>query len=439
MIIVDSALKEREAAGRPVRVGIVGAGFIGRGVVHQIETAVPGMAVAAVANRTRAKAEEAYALAGRTAQCVSNAAALDEAISSGRPAVCEEAALLCEAEGIDVIVEATGEVEFGAEVALDAIGGGKHLVLVNAEVDALVGPLLKARADEAGVVLTGTDGDQPGVIMNLFRWVRATGYRPVLAGNVKGLLDHYRTPETQAGFAERTNQSVNMVTSFADGTKLAIEMAVVANATGFGASVRGMRGPACNHVDEATSLFSAGELLEAGGVVDYVLGANPGPGVFVLAYEGDAAKQAYMRYFKMGDGPLYAFYVPYHLPHLEAPLTAARAALFGDAAVAPLGAPVCEVVATAKRDLKPGEALDGMGGFMCYGLLENAGAARAENLLPIGLSDGCRLVRPVEKDAPLTFADVERPAERLCDRLWAEQKARFAAAHATAPPTRLAQ
>ena len=425
MIILDSALKEREAEGRPVRVGIVGAGFIGRGMVHQIETAVPGMTVAAVANRTLGKAQRAYEMAGRAARVVDTVAALEEAVAAGQPAVCEDAALVCEAEGVDVVIEATGEIEFGAGVALAAIDHGKHIVLMNPELDALLGPLLKARADAAGVVFTDADGDQPGVILNLLRWVESIGYRPVLAGNMKGMLDHYRTPETQADFAQRTNQSVGMVTSFADGTKLAIEMATVANATGFGTAVRGMHGPPCDHVDQATGLFSVDELLETCGIVDYVLGADPGPGVFVLAYEDDPAKQEYMRYFKMGDGPLYAFYVPYHLPHLEAPLSAARAVLFGDPTVTPLGPPVCDVVAVAKRDLVVGEALDGIGGFTCYGLLDNAAVVEQGRLLPIGLSDGARLVRDVPKDEPVTYDDVEIPGGRLSNRLRKEQDAMF--------------
>jgi predicted homoserine dehydrogenase-like protein len=254
--------------------------------------------------------------------------------------------------------------------------------------------------------------------------VRTIGYRPVLAGNIKGLQDHYRTPETQKGFAEANKQKPKMVTSFADGTKISMEMAVVANATGFGVGARGMHGPRCKHVTEALNLFPAEQMLN-GGLVDYVLGAEPGPGVFVIGYNEDPIKQQYAHYFKMGDGPFYMFYVPYHLPHLEAPITVARAVLFNDAAVAPLGAPVCEVLTMAKRDLKTGETLDGIGGFTCYGVLENAPLSRSGNLLPMGLSEGCRVIRDIPKDRALSYDDVELPPGRLCDELREEQNRLF--------------
>jgi predicted homoserine dehydrogenase-like protein len=203
-----------------------------------------------------------------------------------------------------------------------------------------------------------------------------------------------------------------------------MEMAVVANATGFGVGQRGMYGPRCTHVTEAIDLFPTDQLLD-GGLVDFVLGAEPGPGVFVLGYNEHPILQQYANYFKMGEGPLYVFYVPYHLPHLEVPLTVARAALFQDAAVAPIGGPVCDVITAAKRDLKAGETLDGIGGFTCYGMIENSDVCQAENLLPMGLSQGCCLKRDVPRDYAITYADVELPKGRLCDKLRAEQAAYF--------------
>jgi predicted homoserine dehydrogenase-like protein len=185
-----------------------------------------------------------------------------------------------------------------------------------------------------------------------------------------------------------------------------------------------MYGPRCAEVKEALTLFPIEELLN-GGLVDYILGAEPGPGVFVLGYNEHPIKQQYLTYLKMGDGPLYVFYTPYHLCHLEVPLTAARAVLFQDAAVAPLGAPVCEVLTVAKRDLKTGEVLDGIGGFTCYGTIENADVCQVENLLPMGLSQGCRLKRDLAKDQAITYADVEIPDGRLSDKLRAEQQAYF--------------
>jgi len=203
-----------------------------------------------------------------------------------------------------------------------------------------------------------------------------------------------------------------------------MEMAVVANATGFRVGRRGMYGPKCTHVTEALTLYPMDQLLN-GGLVDYVLGAEPGPGVFVLGYNEHPIKRQYAQYFKMGDGPLYVFYTPYHLPHLEVPLTAARAVLFQDAAIAPLAGPVCDVITLAKRDLKADELLDGIGGFTSYGVLENSDVVQAENLLPMGLAEGCRLKRDIARDQAITYADVELPEGRLCDRLRAEQDTLF--------------
>jgi predicted homoserine dehydrogenase-like protein len=428
MIIVDTALQKRFEQDNPVRVAIIGAGYMGRGVALQIISAFPGMKLAAISNRTIAEAERAYRQAGvNEVNVAKDLSRVNEAVVRREYCITDDAMLLCRAEGIDAIIEATGEIEFGARVTLEAIAHGKHVILMNAELDATVGPILKVYADRAGVIITNADGDQPGVVMNLLRFVKTIGYHPVLAGNIKGMQDHYRTPETQKGFAERNKQKPKMVTSFADGTKISMEMCVVANATGFKTGTRGMYGPSCKHVTEALNLFPEEQLLN-GGLVDYVLGAEPGPGVFVLGYNNDPIKQQYMNYFKMGDGPFYVFYVPYHLPHLEVPITVARAVLFADAAVAPLGAPVCDVVAVAKRELKKGEVLDGPGGFAAYGVIENSEVSRAENLLPMGIAEGCRMVREVKKDQALCYGDIVLPANRLADRLMIEQTARFCSA-----------
>ncbi|HFE66521.1 MAG TPA: NAD(P)-dependent oxidoreductase [Chloroflexi bacterium] len=425
MVIVDTALEKRAEANKPVQVGIIGAGYMGRGVVLTIISAFKGMRVAAVYNRAISQAERAYRQAGvEELRHTETAAELEDAIANGQYAITDNPLTLCEAGNIDVIIEATGEVEFGARVVMRAIEQGKHVVLMNAELDATVGPILKEYADKAGVVITNADGDQPGVVMNLYRFVKTIGYNPVMCGNIKGLQDHYRTPETQAEFARKNKQKPRLITSFADGTKISMEMAVVANATGFGVSVRGMAGPRCRHVTEALDLFPLDQLLD-GGLVDFILGAEPGPGVFVLGYNENPILQQYAHYFKMGDGPLYVFYVPYHLPHLEAPITAARAALFADAAVAPRGAPVCDVVTAAKRNLQAGELLDGIGGFTTYGMIDNYDVSRAGNFIPMGLTEGCRLKRDIAIDEIITYDDVILPEGRLADKLREEQTARF--------------
>jgi predicted homoserine dehydrogenase-like protein len=439
MILVDRALARRAAEGRPIRVGMVGAGFMARGVALQMLTHVRGMELVAISNRHLAGAERAYREAGvERPRVVETVAALEEAIARGERAVTDDALLLCRAEGIDCIVEVTGAVEFGAHVVMEAIAHGKHVVTMNAELDGTVGPILKTYADRAGVVLTGADGDQPGVTMNLYRFVKGIGVRPVLCGNIKGLHDPYRNPTTQKGFAERWGQNPHMVTSFADGTKISFEQAIVANATGMRVARRGMFGPtveAGTPIQETVSLYPLEALLEGPGIVDYVVGAVPGPGVFVLGTHEHPAQQHYLNLYKLGEGPLYCFYTPYHLCHFEVPNTVARAVLFGDAAIEPLGGPCVDVVTAAKTDLAAGTTLDGLGGYHTYGLAENADVVRADRLLPIGLAEGCRLLRDVPRDAVLTYDDVELPAGRLCDRLREEQNLYFAAPAAPAVPT----
>lgn len=431
MIIVDKALQQREQQGRPIRVGVVGAGFMGRGIVLQICSAVAGMRVVAVANRTLAGAQRAYREAGvNEVRSVDGVAQLEQAIKAGQAAVTEDALLLCRADGIDAIIEVTGTVEHAAQVTLEAIAHGKHVVLMNAEVDGTIGPILKTHADRAGVVLTSADGDQPGAMMNLYRFVKGIGVKPVLCGNIKGLHDPYRNPTTQEGFARQWGQNPAMVTSFADGTKISFENAIVANGTGMRVGQRGMFGPtvpAGTPIQQVSDLYPLQAMLDGPGIVDYVVGAMPGPGVFVLGTHEHPQQRHYLALYKLGDGPLYCFYTPYHLCHFEVPNSVARAVLFGDAALAPLGGPCVEVVAAAKTDLRAGTAIDGLGGYMTYGLAENTSTARAHNLLPIGLAEGCRLNRDIGKDALLTFADVELPPDRLCDRLWQEQLEKFPA------------
>lgn len=425
MIIVDTALEKREKEGTPLRVALVGAGYMGRGIALEILTPITGMRLAAISNRTLSGAARAYREARVDAvKSVSSLAELETAVAAGQCAITDDAMLLAEADGIDVLIEATGEIEFGSKVVSHALDHGKHVVLMNAEMDATVGPILKVHADRNGVVLTSTDGDEPGVAMNLYRLVKTLGFKPVVAGNFKGILDPYRTPDTQRAFAEKYNQRPRMITSFADGTKLGMETCILANATGFKVAKRGMHGHRCAHVKDALQLYSVEHVVEQG-IVDFLLGAEPGTGAYVLGYCDQPVKQQYMNYFKMGDGPLYAFYTPYHLPHLQIVTTVARAALFHDATVAPLGKPMCDVITMAKRDLKAGEVLDGIGGFTCYGTIDNAEIAAAEQLLPMGLSEGCRLTRDVPKDYAIAYEDVIVPEGRWCDRLRAEQNEHF--------------
>jgi predicted homoserine dehydrogenase-like protein len=428
MIIVDTALSERAAAGRPIRLGMVGAGFMGRGVALQIATAVPGIRLVAIANRHLDAAARAYSEAGQESQPVDSPAALARALARGTPAITEDWRLLTECPEIEVILECTGSIEYAAHVIDSGIANGKHIVHMNPEVDGTLGPIFKKKADAAGVMYTDVDGDQPGVTMNLYRFVKGLGIRPVLCGNIKGLHDPYRNPTTQEAFAKQWKQKASMVTSFADGTKVSFEQAIIANATGMRVGRRGMFGPtvpAGTPIAEAAKQLPAEQFMDGPGIVDYVTGAHPGPGVFVLGTIEHPTQRHYLNLYKLGEGPLYCFHTPYHLCHFEVPNTIARAVIFKDATIAPIGKPMVEVVAAAKTDLKAGAELDDLGHYMTYGLAENADTARVERLLPIGVAPGCKLKRNIPKDQVLTYADVELPKGRLIDTLRAEQEAMF--------------
>jgi predicted homoserine dehydrogenase-like protein len=428
VIIVDKALEERQRSGDPIRVGMVGAGFMGRAIALQIIQATKGMELVAIANRTLERARSAYQEAGIEPEVVRDAAGLDRQIERGTSSIVEDPSVICRAEAVDVVIEVTGTVELAAHVAVEAIDHRKHVVLMNAELDATLGSVLKERADAAGVVITNADGDQPGVIMNLFRFVQGIGVRPVLCGNIKGLHDPYRTPATQEGFARRWGQNPTMVTSFADGTKISFEQAVVANATGMRVARRGMLGPSVEQgtpIQEAAQSYPLEDLLDGPGIVDYLVGAEPSPGVFVLGTIDDPTHRHYLNLYKLGEGPLYCFYTPYHLCHFEVPNSVARAVLFQDATVAAEGAPKVDVVTAAKMDLKAGELLDGIGGFKTYGLAENADTAAAQRLLPMGLTENCVVSRDIARDAVLTYDDVDVPPGRLVDTLRREQDEHF--------------
>jgi predicted homoserine dehydrogenase-like protein len=428
MVIVDTALEKREEQGKPIRVGIVGAGYMGRAVALQLLKPPPGMRLTALCNRTVSKAEQALRDGGLDSfQRATSVSQIEQVASWGAVAVTDDPMILCDAANIEVIIDATSDMELGARVVLRALDRGKHVVLFNAVLDATVGPILKTYADRNNAVITYTDGDEPGVAVNLFRFVKTIGYHPVAAGNLKGLLDPYRTPETQKAFAERVGQSAPMITSFADGTKLSVECTILANSTGLRVGKRGMYGPKCEHVDQAVNLFPREQLLN-GGLVDFLLGAAPHTGAFVIGYNENPINREYMNFFKMGDGPFYVFYTPFHLPHVQVLTSIARAALFHDATTSPIGRPVCDVLTVAKRNLRAGETLDGIGGFTCYGVIENADVAQKEDILPMGLSENCRLKRDIPKDQAITNADVERPPGRLCDKLRAEQTQYFRAA-----------
>ncbi|QWG17270.1 NAD(P)-dependent oxidoreductase [Bradyrhizobium sediminis] len=427
MWIIDTALKARADQHRPIRVGIVGAGFMCQGLTNQIVNSTPGMRVVAISNRRPERAVAVFKYAGHDDIVVAESQLkFDHAAARARPVATGDPMLLARSPHIDVLVDVTGSVEYGAHVVLEAFEYRKDVVLMNAELDATIGPILQTYADQHGAILTGCEGDEPGVQMNLYRWVKGLGLTPRLMGNVKGLQDPYRNPTTQQGFAERWGQNAAMVTSFADGSKISFEQSIVANATGFKVRSRGMsRGlQYTGDVLKIGELYDVEELRKLGGAIDYVVG-TPLTKVYCLAEHPDPKQQHYLSLYKMGPGPLYSFFIPYHLVHFEAPNAIARAVLFRDPTTKPLGGPVVEVCAVAKRDLKAGEVLDDYGMYMTYGEAVNADEMSAGRYLPEGLVQGCRLKRGIAKDAVITYDDVGLPAGRLADRLRAEQYRKF--------------
>lgn len=426
MIILDTALRAREQQGSPIRVGMVGAGFMGQGLANQIVNSVPGMRLVGVSNRNPERAANVLRYAGVEPVRVGDQASLEDAIRSGRPAVTDDPFLLCRSEQVDVVCEVTGDVEYAAHVVLEAFRHGKDVVLMNAEIDATIGPMLQVYAEQAGVILSACEGDEPGVQLNLYRWVKGLGLEPRVLGNVKGLQDPYRNPTTQQGFAEQWGQEPSMVTSFADGSKISFEQSIAANATGFTVLQRGMsRGfEYRGDVMEIGSLYDVDRLRELGGVVDYVVG-TPLTKVYCLAEHTDPKQQHYLELYKLGKGPLYSFFVPYHLVHFEVPFAIARVALFRDSVAKPLAGPTVEVCAVAKRDLEAGETLDSYGMYMTYGEAVAAQEMSERRYLPEGLAVGCVLRRDIGKDEVLSYDDVDVPGGRLADRLRAEQLERF--------------
>jgi predicted homoserine dehydrogenase-like protein len=428
VIIVDNALRELEAQGRPIRVGMIGAGFMAQGLGNQIVNSVPGMRLAAIYARKVERGTAIFEYSGLEGAVVTDSRAeFEDALRNGTgAAVTDDPFLLTRSDQLDVLVDLTGSVEFGARVVLDAFAHGKPVVLMNAEIDATIGPILQVHARRHDVVLSATEGDEPGLQLNLYRWVRGLGLIPRVMGNVKGLQDPYRNPSTQAAFAEKWGQNPAMVTSFADGSKISFEQAIVANATGLQVRARGMsRGIAYDgSVMEIASLYDLDELRELGGIVDYTVGPAAVK-IFCLAEHSDPKQRHYLDLYKMGSGHLYPFWIPYHLPHFETPNAIARVVLFSDGVAPPLAGPVVEVCAVAKRDLEAGEVLDDYGMYMTYGEAVNAAEMSAGRYLPEGLVEGCRLRRRVAKDQVLTYDDVELPPGRVADSLRAEQYRHF--------------
>lgn len=346
---------------------------------------------------------------------------LTDAIADSRPCISTTPDIVAEIHHLDAVVEATGDVEYGARTAVAAMVGGHHMVSLNYETDATVGPLLNHWATQRGVVYTGSDGDQPGVMKRMVEYVEGIGLETVAAVNCKGFLDIHATPETIRPWAEKQGTSLHMTTAFTDGTKMNVENVSVANATGLIPARRGMVGVETTLADAVNDFERT---LDRTGVVDYTLGGDFKGGIFVIGTGAHPELAApYLEYLKMGPGPWYLFYRPWHLVQMETAVSIGDCVLDARPTIAPVGAPVAEVITVAKRDLSSGTRLDGIGGYDSYGQIDTV--AGAEGILPMGLVDKGQLTRDVRVDEPVTFDAFEFDDNPLVT-LWQAQHSLFA-------------
>ena len=401
-------------------IAVVGAGYVGTGVVHAIGQS-PGMRPSVIVNRNTGRAVDALTQMGIKADDIIHSDSVDElvtAIRSGRPAITSHAGIL-EDLPIDVVVEATGALDYGTETILAMLDAGKHVVSFNAECDALLAWLFHERARANDVIYTIADGDQPGVLFRLQQEVERMGFEVTASLNCKRHLNVHQNPETGASYAARDTTSSHMTTAFGDGTKMQVEQAVVANATGMIPDKRGMHGIEST---VATAHIDIPAILSAPWRVDFTLGGDFGAGVGIVARHPnhDLHKQA-MGFYKMGDGPDYFFFRPYHLVHLEIPMTIAELILDNEPLVTVDAPHVAEVMAIAKKDLSMGEDLDCIGGFSAYGHIDTT--ENASGYLPVGLIEYASITSPVAQDEPIPLSSVSLDDSKTIVREWKKMHA----------------
>lgn len=421
MLGINRKLEELERNGEIIKVGVVGAGQMGRGMISQIES-MAGMRVVATADIQIGNVTNAYVKSGISADDVVETNSVQQAaaaIKEGKVIATTDAQLVTSLPEVDVVVDATGVPDIGAKIAWDAILNRKHIVMLNVEADVTVGVILKKMADASGVVYTGSAGDEPGAIMELFDFADALGFEVVALGKGKNNpLNLNANPDTAAEEAARKGASPKMLASFQDGTKTMVEMTAVANATGFLPDKPGMHG----FVSDVKGLPEIFKLKEDGGevsnkrIVEYINGIAPG--VFAIIASEKEEVNHELKYLSMGDGPNYVLYRPYHLTSLETPISIARAYIYNEATIAPWHGLQAETVTVAKIDLAAGDFLDSIGGFTVYGHILTAQEARSKNALPLGLVDkNVRLKRDIKKGEIISYDDVEQTKDSTIWRL----------------------
>jgi predicted homoserine dehydrogenase-like protein len=421
---INEKLLALEAAGTPVMAGLIGVGQMGQEILCQVQL-MKGIRVPVVVDVTFERVEQACAMAGIPAENIvrtNDAATAAAAIAAGRLVAATDWRLVVALGLVQTVIDATGSPELGAVIALAAIEARMHIVMMNVECDVTVGAILRRKAEAAGVIYTLAAGDEPAAVMELYRFAAALGFRAVAVGKGKNNpLDIYATPAALADKARARDMSARMLCEFVDGSKTAVEMCSVSNATGLVPDVRGMHGAKATR-ETLHRVFcpkSDGGVLSQTGVVDYAIGVHPG--VFVVFTTDQPRLRHGLIQRDMGMGPHYLLFRPYHLCSIEVPLTAAQTVIYGESAGHPRPVPTSECIAIAKRDLRAGETLDAIGEFCYRGSIDLAVAARAERLLPLGLAKGCVLQRDVPRDRAISYDDLASIPDTQLHRLRQEQ------------------
>ena len=415
MLNMDKKLAKREEEGKIIRAGIVGAGQMGRGMVTQMAL-MKGIMPAIVSDIKFENVINAFHYAGISDENIAVAKTLEEAnryMEQGKYVATENSDLISQANLVEVAIDVTGVPEVGVKIAIDAMNNKKHVVMMDVETDVVIGSYLKKLGDKNGVIYTGSAGDEPGAVMELYSFARAMGMEVVVMGKGKNnKLDYDCNPDTVLEEATRRKMSPRMLTSFKDGTKTMVEMTAMSNATGFIPDVIGGHGPSaspkdrCADLNEIFKLKKDGGILEKHHVVEYVNGIAPGVFVTVTTQNEEIAYQ--MGYHSMGPGPLWTLYRPYHLCNLETPLTVAKIVIDGEPTIIPLDGPVSECITVAKRDLKAGETIDGIGGYTTYGSIATAQETYEKGYVVYALvNKNARMQCDVKKGTLLTLDMVD--------------------------------
>lgn len=409
MYEIDIKLKKRQMDGNPILVGLIGAGQMGTEIVTQIGL-MDGMKIAVIVDLTQKRASAGYDHIKNTPEILKtdDLDKAEKAVSSGKRIATANYQIATRLPQIDVIIDATGSVEMGAITTLDAIDHKKNIVMMSVECDITIGPILRKMASNAGVIYSLAAGDEPAAIIELYRFANALGFTIVSAGKGKNNpLNIYAIPEDLQKTADERKMSSRMLCEFVDGSKTAIEMAAVSNATGLLPDIRGMHG-AKSTIDELSKIFipkKDGGVLDKIGVVDFAIGVSPG--VFVIISTDNKRIQEGMAQRDMGKGPYYLLFRPYHLCSVEVPLTVAQTVIYGESSGHPAGGLISECIAISKRPLTKGQVLDNIGETCYRGSIELASIAKSENLLPLGLAKGAILTKDIKKDEVITYEMVE--------------------------------